>query len=607
MLSKCNISVVMLFFFLISNSYSQSIYKLQDFGIKSNKLGEIDLNSLTQKQKDTIAIGVITIDDYLEDVAIYYKSIRKIRIFKNNGNGTYCLYRNIESDENIKSISLKIDREKELRFSMPICDLEIKYKDGRSEKINNNYLNSISNERNLAPIKNFLDEPRAFLYDISYIKQWQSEPSGEVLWFGGTYGDIDGDGKNEAIFTFFPTGDTFPYQHIPSRMVVFECVSGSTYRIDWDTLLVNGGYNIYKSIFDIDGDGNKEFFGDSFDRINNCVQNGIWECYGEGKYKWRLGSFGSQQVYDLEIQEAKKVIWVLETSWDIHSVATKWVYTMKTDYSYQFTPTIWAGDIFIKKAYAFNVGDIDEDGKEEIILSTSQGGSYGFYYLDSTGGGQTGYEKKLVTLNEPLAAGWTFLKDFDGDDKKEIIIAGPGDGSGSLGILKHYGSPGENNFSAPWWDSAGIFNGPNLDIDSNYIDNIFCVLFPSDYYSTIYKDSQRTHIFRRNGTYSFTRSLYFTLDTVVFLGASLFDINKNGKMNIMTSLTKWPYPEPACFLTDYEQYGTIGINTISTTIPSEFNLEQNYPNPFNPTTNIKYHITKSSNVNLKVYDLLGKK
>jgi hypothetical protein len=39
---------------------------------------------------------------------------------------------------------------------------------------------------------------------------------------------------------------------------------------------------------------------------------------------------------------------------------------------------------------------------------------------------------------------------------------------------------------------------------------------------------------------------------------------------------------------------------------NNFRLDQNYPNPFNPATKIKYSIPKSSNVVIKVFDVLGK-
>lgn len=41
-------------------------------------------------------------------------------------------------------------------------------------------------------------------------------------------------------------------------------------------------------------------------------------------------------------------------------------------------------------------------------------------------------------------------------------------------------------------------------------------------------------------------------------------------------------------------------------IPAAFELYDAYPNPFNPLTNIKYEISKSSFVSLKVYDMLGR-
>jgi photosystem II stability/assembly factor-like uncharacterized protein len=40
-------------------------------------------------------------------------------------------------------------------------------------------------------------------------------------------------------------------------------------------------------------------------------------------------------------------------------------------------------------------------------------------------------------------------------------------------------------------------------------------------------------------------------------------------------------------------------------IPAEFLLSQNYPNPFNPSTKMKYSVTQTSQVQIKVFDVLG--
>ena len=41
-------------------------------------------------------------------------------------------------------------------------------------------------------------------------------------------------------------------------------------------------------------------------------------------------------------------------------------------------------------------------------------------------------------------------------------------------------------------------------------------------------------------------------------------------------------------------------------MPAEYSLTQNYPNPFNPSTTIEFAITKSEEVSLIVYDMLGR-
>lgn len=51
---------------------------------------------------------------------------------------------------------------------------------------------------------------------------------------------------------------------------------------------------------------------------------------------------------------------------------------------------------------------------------------------------------------------------------------------------------------------------------------------------------------------------------------------------------------------------SIGIQNISTEIPSAFSLKQNYPNPFNPSTNVKFSIVKAGDVKVVVYDARGR-
>jgi hypothetical protein len=41
-------------------------------------------------------------------------------------------------------------------------------------------------------------------------------------------------------------------------------------------------------------------------------------------------------------------------------------------------------------------------------------------------------------------------------------------------------------------------------------------------------------------------------------------------------------------------------------MPTEFNLKQNNPNPFNPVTQIRYSLPQLTNVQLKIYDILGR-
>lgn len=51
---------------------------------------------------------------------------------------------------------------------------------------------------------------------------------------------------------------------------------------------------------------------------------------------------------------------------------------------------------------------------------------------------------------------------------------------------------------------------------------------------------------------------------------------------------------------------TLPVSNVEENIPSHFSLSQNYPNPFNPSTSIRFEISGSGFVSLKVFDLLGR-
>jgi len=53
-------------------------------------------------------------------------------------------------------------------------------------------------------------------------------------------------------------------------------------------------------------------------------------------------------------------------------------------------------------------------------------------------------------------------------------------------------------------------------------------------------------------------------------------------------------------------YSTVGINSVSNEIPSQYKIYQNYPNPFNPVTNIKFDIPQKSYTEIIVFDMLGR-
>lgn len=78
------------------------------------------------------------------------------------------------------------------------------------------------------------------------------------------------------------------------------------------------------------------------------------------------------------------------------------------------------------------------------------------------------------------------------------------------------------------------------------------------------------------------------------------------KLYFINHLTGWATLYNSSKILKTTNGGITYTHNISNEIPCKYFLFQNYPNPFNPTTSIKYEISKSGNVLVKVFDILGK-
>jgi hypothetical protein len=79
-------------------------------------------------------------------------------------------------------------------------------------------------------------------------------------------------------------------------------------------------------------------------------------------------------------------------------------------------------------------------------------------------------------------------------------------------------------------------------------------------------------------------------DILTLNGASIFNPATSDSKNITTTVDQ-----------------ATGIDGTESTIPGAFSLGQNFPNPFNPETSIKVNLEKTGNVDLVVYDIIGRK
>jgi len=248
------------------------------------------------------------------------------------------------------------------------------------------------------------------------------------------------------------------------------------------------------------------------------------------------------------------------------------------------------GDGTFQPAVSYNVGnnptsvfsaDFDNDNDMDLAV----GASYRVYILLNDGAGSFTSVVFYDVENEALSI---FSSDFDGDDDHDLAAAGlRWFNDASVAILLNNGD-GTFQVSANYDIPPGLNCISSADFDGDY-DSDLAV-----------KANSCITILINNGSGSFQQAgNYGAADSPSYIFSA--DLDSDGDYDLAVTNSE---SDNVSILMNLSNTTDIRFEEIS--VPDEFAF-YSYPNPFNAVTTIKYNLPKASEVNIEIYDILGRR